>query len=157
MRGSEAKILDLEYELSGTQEVKQPLELHVSKKHGISRELSAQLACSVAIIAMLSIAYIGTNLRLYEITSEISSVSTDYNALLSENQRASVALESKVSLRSVENSAIATMGMGKVESYQVEYVNLSDSDTVEVAPTKMDPIIEKVNAMIKVFKDYIGL
>ncbi len=154
----EAKKIDFNYDFQNEQQaVKQPPELTVNKKAGISRSLMLQMAFSVALLAIMSIGYIGTNLKLYEVTSEISLLQSDYNALVSENQRLSVELESKISLRNVEEEALMNLGMGEMEPYQIEYVNLSGEDTVILPAEKETPYLDMINDMVKVFKDYIGV
>lgn len=137
--------------------VAQPLELRVYQKKGISKELTGQLISSVAIIASLLVMLIYSNITLTELSDQVSTQRSEYEILKSESRRMMVELEGTVSLRNIEESAVATMGMAPVEPYQVEYVDLGGGDKIEVVSSKIDPLLTKLKAVVETFTDYVGL
>ncbi len=137
--------------------VAQPLELRVYRKKGISKELTSQLISSVAIIAVLLVMLIYSNITLTELSDQVSTQRGEYDVLKSESRRMMAELEGSVSLRNIEESAVATMGMARVEPYQIEYVDLGGGDKIEVVTSKFDPILAKIKDIVATFTDYVGL
>lgn len=98
----------------------------------VSTFLCVVIAVTVTAMMMLS------RVELNELTTKISAANKQLNQLKNENGRLNLQAESKISLNAVEEYAINVLGMRKLQRYQIEYVNLTDSDKVEVAVAKDD-------------------
>lgn len=71
-----------------------------------------------------------STLELDEINREIASIDKSMNIAQSEAVRLNMELDSIISIDKVEDYAANTLGMVKVQDYQVVYVDLSSSDRV---------------------------
>lgn len=87
------------------------------------------LAFSSLILFFLGLVIYST-LELDEINREISKVDKEMKIAQSETVRLNMELDSLISIDKVENYAANTLGMVKVQDYQVVYVDLSTSDRV---------------------------
>ncbi len=67
---------------------------------------------------------INTGARNYEISRQISSVRSAIEAEKSENVRLNSQLNGITSIGNIDDYATRVLGMAKVESYQVEYIDL---------------------------------
>jgi cell division protein FtsL len=117
---------------SAVPKVKQPPELHVVESRAVRTRAFYRKAIAVFLLVMgLFSATLYNRMILTELTAQVESAQNQYDTLVSENRRMQVELESKVSLRSIEQAAQA-LGMSRVESYQIEYVDLGEGDRVVV-------------------------
>lgn len=96
----------------------------------ISTFLCVAIAVTITAMMMLS------RVELNELTTKISSTNKQLNQLKNENVRLQLQAETKISLSTVEEYAINVLGMKKLQRYQIEYVNLTDRDEVEIASVK---------------------
>lgn len=77
-----------------------------------------------------------STLELDEINRDIASIDKSMNIAKSEKVRLDMELDSIISLDKVEDYAANTLGMSKVQDYQVVYVDLSSSDRILMAGGK---------------------
>ena len=77
-----------------------------------------------------------STLQLDEINRDIASVDQKISIAKSEKVRLDMELDSIISMDKVEDYAANTLGMSKVQDYQVVYVDLSSSDRVIMAGGK---------------------
>lgn len=96
----------------------------------ISTALCVVMAITITAMMMLS------RVELNELTTKISAANKQLDQLKNDNVRLSLQAESKISLNTVEEYAKSVLGMKKLQRYQIEYVNLTDSDKVEIASAK---------------------
>lgn len=119
-----------------------------------SRQAAKILAISIFLLSMLA-ALLYSRLRVDELTREVNSVSAKLTEAQGENVQLSMQLDSMISLENVEEYAKNTLGMTKVEGYQMEYIDLSGSDQVVVSGDKTlssdneTSLIEKLKAYLK--------
>ncbi len=93
------------------------------------------IAISVFLLSMLAGLLYG-RLKVDELDREISAAQTNISAAESENVRLNMQLDSMISLEHVEQYAEANLGMVKMESHQIEYIDLSGTDKVTVSGDK---------------------
>jgi len=75
----------------------------------------------------------------------------------SERVRLSAQLEAGESMKSLEDSAVNGLGLTKIDSSQVEYVNLAGTDKIEVANVSSSFVISQWwNSLISSVREYIG-
>lgn len=102
---------------------------------------------SIALVCLLFLgAVIYSTLQLDEIDREIALVDKSISIANSETVRLDMELGSIVSLNKVEEYAAQTLGMVKVQDYQVVYVDISSSDEVLMADGKETPKTEVIKS-----------
>ena len=120
-----------------------------------SRKAAKILAISIFLLSMLA-ALLYSRLRVDELTREVNTVTSQLTEAQGENVRLSMKLDSMISLEHVEEYAENTLGMTKVEGYQMEYIDLSGSDKVVLSGDKTlsadneTSLIEKLKAYLNV-------
>lgn len=77
-----------------------------------------------------------STLKLDEVNRDIASIDKSMSIAKSEKVRLDMELDSIVSLDKIESYAANTLGMSKVQDYQVVYVDLSTSDRILMAGGK---------------------
>lgn len=77
-----------------------------------------------------------STLQLDEINRDIASIDKKMGIAKSETVRLNMELNSIISMDKVEDYAANTLGMSKVQDYQVVYIDLSTSDRVLMASGK---------------------
>ncbi|MDE5852870.1 MAG: hypothetical protein K2G97_02370 [Oscillospiraceae bacterium] len=87
----------------------------------------------VLMISSLLCLSVFSMVRLNEITSQISSLEKQYKIQKSDQIRLNSELESKISYSSIEDYATKNWGMKKQSSNQVNYINISKGNSIEVA------------------------
>lgn len=122
-------------------------ELKVLEKPRMTAsQLRAQTAASnrrimkILFVAGICLFFLGiviySTLQLDEINRDIASIDKSMEIARSEKVRLNMELNSIVSMDKVEDYAANTLGMAKVQDYQVVYVDLSSSDRVLMAGGK---------------------
>ena len=138
--------------------VKQPPELRVVEHRRAVHRASMFRAGMIFLAAIAIIAaIIYNNVVLTELTAEIEQAKTELEMLQSENRRMLVEFESKVSLRNIEEVASDSLGMAKIESYQVEYVDLCGGDRVRVAQKEELGLFDEIRLGIDRILEYLTL
>lgn len=97
---------------------------------------------SLAIIGSLIIGIVYTNSQITEITTDISSVQSEITELESEKAYLEFTLESRMSLNEIEDYAVNVLGMVKMDSTQVEYVEIESENKVEFSGDNLSAKIE---------------
>ena len=86
------------------------------------------------------------------IMSEISTVQSEIDIAKGENVRLNAELSSMVATDKIEDYAVNVLGMVKAESYQINYIDLSEGDEVVVSGDKtVDENSEGVNKLKTLF------
>ena len=75
-------------------------------------------------------------IKVDELDRQISAAETKITTAQSENVRLNMQLDSMISLENVEEYARDNLGMVKMESYQIEYIDLSGTDKVTLSGSK---------------------
>lgn len=120
-----------------------------------SRKAAKILVISIFLLSMLA-ALLYSRLRVDELTREVNTVTSQLTEAQGENVRLSMKLDSMISLEHVEEYAENTLGMTKVEGYQMEYIDLSGDDKVMLSGDKTlsadneTSLIEKLKAYLNV-------
>lgn len=109
-----------------------------------ARKMQKILAIACAIVVFMAMV-LYSRIQLDEINREISSVESAMKIAQSDRVRLNNALNSVVSIDKVEDYAYNTLGMVKVQNYQVVYVDLSGEDAVVMAngETTDTPVINE--------------
>ena len=121
------------YDLSRyeVQEPERRPELTVRTSRRRSQVSPWMLFCCVALTVALISLTIYTNVVKIELGDQLSQSAAELELLKSETVLLQSKLESATSVKAVEEYATANLSMGKVDKYQVTYVQLSEGDKIE--------------------------
>lgn len=110
---------------------------------------------AVAVIAVALI-MIYSQVVLTELTAEVNSYESKINALDTERMRLEGELEASTSIKTLEETAEKSLGLSKIDSSQIEYVNLTGEDEISVAKTSGKYLIEQYwNDFIEFIAEYL--
>lgn len=112
---------------------------------------------TVAVLAGVVIFMLYSRALLTELNAQISRQNAMLDEYKSESTRLSAELESKISLRNVEDYATQTLGMYAMDKGQVSYVNLCEGDKIEL--TNQSPkmtILDHIRLSVKNVQEYIA-
>lgn len=121
------------------------------------RMASVRIVSCVALVVAIVCVMLYGRAQLTELSHKIGQFNDEYQQLQSEYTRISAEMEGKVSLRGVEERA-QEMGLSKVQSYQVEYVNIDAGESFEESasvPSKPS-IMDKLSLYIGSFFENMG-
>lgn len=112
----------------------------------------ASLAC-VALAGVLICSYISLN----ELTISADRKTKECNELVSANEHLEAELERKYSITNIEQIATQELGMVKIQDYQINTVNLADSDSVEISKEKKDDtVFDGIVASFNILLEYLN-
>lgn len=98
---------------------------------------------SIAIAISMIIGVVYTNSCITEITTGITETQKQITELESEKAYLNFTLESRMSLNDIENYAVNVLGMVKMDSAQVEYVEVESENKVELNQNNLGNKIEE--------------
>ena len=98
------------------------------------------IVCVSAVVLLLVFVQINCLVKTTETTAEINAVETEIERLNSEKIRLEMELDAKVSFENIEQAA-KDAGMQKPVAEQMRYININDTDKVEIVEEKN--LIEK--------------
>lgn len=108
---------------------------------------------SIAVVVSMIIGIIYTNSQITEITTNISAVQKEITELESEKAYLDFTLESRMSLNEIEDYAVNVLGMVKMDSTQVEYIEIESENKVEFSGDNLgDRIEEAVQPVLSYFE-----
>ncbi|MEG1894992.1 MAG: hypothetical protein RR162_02035 [Oscillospiraceae bacterium] len=114
------------------EEKKQPAKL-IKVKTGLNYSFKRMCnILSIAVTLSLVIAVLSTNASITACTSDIAKKENEIVELESENAYLNFSLESRMSLNNVEESAVGTLGLVKMDAAQVEYIEIEEENKIEV-------------------------
>ena len=115
-------------------------------------KVAAVIAIGVAVVVMM----LYYRAVLTELTLQISSERTKLNEEISEGTRLAAELESKVSLRNVEEYATQKLGMAPLDKSQITYINLNEGDRVELtSESPRQTIADRIQLAISNVQEYL--
>ncbi|MFV0496669.1 MAG: hypothetical protein ACK5L0_00665 [Candidatus Fimivivens sp.] len=149
--------LEQHYTASGAPKVKQPPELRVveNRNAGSNAVMFRGVAIFVLVLGIVC-AILYNNMLLTELTSQIEDTEAQFEMLKNESRLMNVELESKTSLRAVEEIAENQLGMAKVEGYQVQYIDLGAGDRVVLARAPQLNVIDQIQLAYCSVLEYLG-
>ncbi|MEG0092245.1 MAG: hypothetical protein RR846_06550 [Oscillospiraceae bacterium] len=124
------------------EEQRQPAKL-IKVKTGLNRSFKRMCnILSIAVSLSLVIAVLSTNASITSCTSNIAKKQGEIVELESENAYLNFSLESRMSLNNVEEKAVGALGMVKMDSAQVEYIEIEDENKIEVTNPELKDKLE---------------
>ncbi|MDR3552934.1 MAG: hypothetical protein P4L75_07400 [Clostridia bacterium] len=116
-------------------------------------EAALVLRCvAVSIFILLAaVAVMMSHVQLTELGTQISSAQTRLTTAKSEQVRLDMLVESRMSLQNVEDYAVNRLGMQKIQSYQIQYININNADQVVVSKAGNTPsaVLDRIIAGIE--------
>ena len=108
---------------------------------------------SIAVIVSLIIGVLYTNSEITQTANSISQVKKSITEIDSEKAYLEFTLESKMSLNEVEDYAVGVLGMVKMDSSQLEYVEIENENKIEKGNDNLtEKIEEAVQPVLSYFK-----
>lgn len=104
---------------------------------------TAVSALSIAVILSMIIGVVYTNSQITEITTNIAVTQREITELESEKAYLDFTLESRMSLNEIEDYAVNVLGMVKMDSTQVEYIELESENSIESNASGLSRKIEE--------------
>ena len=126
---------------------KSKLEANRRKKVNPIKAISTFLAIITFISVMLIVVH--SQVELTELTEQINISSKKLQESESRYTQLQMSVESRTSLKAVEDYSKNHLGMKRIEPTQVEYISLSDSDKAEIKDTNQNKSI--FNMISKIF------
>ena len=131
--------------------------LHLIKSRRQEKTVAPlKILLGAIITIMIASVMIYSQVVLTELTAETNSYESKIQALNNEHTRLEGELEASTSIKAIEESAENRLGLSKIDSSQIEYVNLTDSDNVKVVKTGGKyAAAELWNSVVEFFAEYL--
>lgn len=112
-----------------------------------------KIMCFCAVCVSLMVVLLVMQTKNDNLTAEISAVQNDIKIAQGENVRLNAELNSMIASDRIEEYAETELGMVKAESYQINYIDLSEGDEIVVSGEKT--LAEKEENKLKSLFAYI--
>ncbi len=108
----------------------------------------------IVVISVMAFLMISAKADIAQIHSDITAAKSDVQSLQNENSSMLASLETKSSMKTVEDYAENVLGMQKLEKSQIEYVSLENGNVAEIPETDGD-IFTKIKQTFEDFVEYL--
>ncbi len=138
--------------------VKKPKAAPHIKMHATSVAKSGNWFVTIVLVtfaAVVAFFFISSKAALSEVTTQISSKTTELQEAKSENVRLQAQLDNMVTLSKVEEMAISELGLRKTTKNQVRYIYVQDRTMVQVAE-KEENVFASLKNWLDGVSDYLG-
>ncbi|HHV51792.1 MAG TPA: hypothetical protein GXX54_08900 [Clostridiales bacterium] len=128
------------------------LEKEQQRRRAIQSFLNTLATICVAALVLVVVGMlIVSRVKMVELDDQINDLQKRITILQSEKIRLSDELSSKTSIKSVEEYAHNVLGMQKIESSQIQYIESENSDKAEVAEDKNSSFLKALGSAIEKF------
>ena len=122
------------YEPKRKRQEEQAPKVRVVARHS-QEELARpkMLAKAVGLVVLLTVSLcmlLYSNAVLTELSDQVAEAQEKQEMLLAENERLQTSIESRMSMRNIEDIAKNQLGLSEMAPYQVTYVNRCDGDKI---------------------------
>lgn len=146
-----------QYAASSVAKAKQPPELHVVENRDAAAKSAIKSFLLVGtLLAVICCSILYNRMTLTELTSQIEDTERQLAVLQNENRLMKVELESKISLRTVQEIAENELGMSPAENYQIQYIDLGVGDHVMLAKAPQLKLADYIKMAYHFVLEYIG-
>lgn len=111
---------------------------------------------AIAVCGLLAGGLLYSNAVLAELNSESIALTKELDNLKDEEQRLKVELDSRINMKEVEEYITNELGMVKLEKYQVNYINLSDGDSMKVVAEDEGGLWDRICSFFTGIKEYFS-
>lgn len=122
------------------EELKQRSLHLIQTKRQVKKIAPIKLLLIAVAVIMISSVMIYSRVVLTELTEDANSYQTKISKLNTEYERLEAELEAKTSIKAITEAAEKDLGLSKIDSSQIEYVKLTDNDSVAVEKAKTTSI-----------------
>ena len=114
-------------------------------------------AC-IAVLAVVSVYILFCQMQLTELNTEVSKANTKLDELTAENVSLTTKQVNSLDMDQVEEYATDKLGMVKLDNSQIEYVTLTNPDTVTVAESglSLDTLFAGLARSFSAIVEYIN-
>lgn len=141
-------------DLAAYEEVKEAKKrLKIQKPHLTMSEVLKSSTAAIIVMVTITLVMLG-NISLNEINIKIERSQKSLTVAKSEGVRLNTQLESRMSLKNVEEQAINKLGLKKINRHQIEYINLNDKDETVIIQNKSNVITDFFGGIINRFMEY---
>lgn len=149
--------LEQHYSASNAPKVKQPPELRVVENRNAGANVTMFRGAAIFVLVLgIVCAILYNNMILTELTTQIEDTEAQLEMLKNESRLMQVEMESKTSLRTIQEIAESQLGMAKVESYQVQYIDLGVGDRVVLARAPQLDLTGHIQVAYRSVLEYLG-
>lgn len=110
------------------------------------------------VVMALAIGLVFNYVSLNEVSAKLNAANNEYDQLVSREKALSYEIGQKVNFKNIEQLATERLGMVKLESYQVQHVDLVEADNMSVSGVEdnngglMNNIIASFNILVEYLK-----
>lgn len=112
---------------------------------------------SIILVAVLAVVMLGAVIYSFDkrntIYNKVSELNSELNLVEAENVRLQSELDSKMSTKNVEDYAENVLGMQKIDSSQVQYIEIQTIDVVSI-PEQDESIFSKIKSFFDACVEY---
>lgn len=123
---------------------------HQTAKKGSAPKVFLTGACALLLLAPVVYAQV----EVKEVTTEITKANQEYDTILNEQKRMQSELESKMSIKNVEEYAEQVLGLQKLDQSQIEYLQLQTDDIVAI-PEQEKNLFIKIKDKFQTVLEYL--
>ncbi len=133
MRASRDSLAYRDYEERRVAKEKQVQKKPVKKAKAKKRAISSGVVASIAVIAVTAVFILYCQMRLTQLTAEINEKNAALEDLIAQNVSLSSKQAYEMDVGEIEEYASKKLGMVKMDSGQIEYIELTNPDELTVA------------------------
>ncbi len=128
----------------------------IKNRRQVKTVAPVKLILGVLLVITVASVMIYSQVVLTELTAEVNSYQSKMTDLDAEYMRLNGELEASTSIKKLEEAAESQLGLSKIDSSQVEYVNLTGFDDITVAKTGGKYLLEQYwNDIIDFIAEYL--
>ena len=109
----------------------------------------------ISFVAVIAFFFIDSKATISELSTQISSKTTELQEAKSENVRLQARLDNMVTLNKVEETAVSELGLQKTTKNQIRYIYVQDRTMVQVAEKEENVFVSLKNWLDGV-SEYLG-
>ena len=114
-----------------------------------------KILAAVTVCGFLAGALLYSNATLAELDSEAISLQKELDSLRDDELRMNLEIDNRVCTQDIDEYITKELGMVKVEKYQVNYIDLSEGDEMDIAE-KNDGLWDSICAFFSDVKEYFS-
>jgi cell division protein FtsL len=118
---------------------------------------SPKMVLFALVIAAIGSAFLYTNAMMNEVFNDIRAIETEIKTIEAERTRLEMEIESRQSLRNIEEYAKKTLGMNKIQKYQTEHIDLSANNTVILLGNDSGVTDDTMNPLVRLYTAVKGI
>ncbi len=122
-----------------------------------STETKSGSVFSIVLVSALAVVMLGTVIYSFDrrntMYNKVSSLNSELNFAEAENVRLQSELDSKMSAKNVEDYAENVLGMKKIDSSQIQYIEIQTDDVVNI-PEQDESLLAKLKRLFDTCVEY---